>query len=193
MQLIEIIFISFTLSIDAFAVAIATGASLKEISPRQNFRLAWHFGLFQAMMPILGWYAGTFIHGWIEAYDHWAAFILLVLVAQGMLRNAFKEKKDENIRKDPTRGLTLIMLSIATSIDALAIGLSLAMLKVSIWFPALIIGIVTGLITAAGMRLGKYIGGINTFGRYAEGTGGIILLFIGFRILYEHGVFTIPY
>jgi putative Mn2+ efflux pump MntP len=186
-QLLNISAIAVALAMDAFAVAIAAGVMLKKISFRQNFRLAWHFGLFQAMMPVLGWSAGLSIRGWIEAYDHWVAFGLLAFVAQGMLRAAFKKEKVEDVRKDPTRGLTMVMLSIATSIDALAVGLSLSMISVSIWTPALIIGLVAGAFTTAGMHLGKKIGSAPSMSRYAEAFGGVVLLLIGFNILREHG------
>jgi putative Mn2+ efflux pump MntP len=186
-QLFNISAIAVALAMDAFAVAIAAGVMLKKISFRQNFRLAWHFGLFQAIMPVLGWSAGLSIRGWIEAYDHWVAFGLLAFVAQGMLRAAFKKEKVEDERKDPTRGLTMVMLSIATSIDALAVGLSLSMISVSIWTPALIIGLVAGAFTTAGMHLGKKIGSAPRMSHYAEALGGIVLLLIGFNILREHG------
>ena len=187
MQLFNISAIAVALAMDAFAVAIAAGVMLKQISFRQNFRLAWHFGLFQAMMPVLGWSAGFYIRDWIEAYDHWIAFGLLAFVAQGMLRAAFKKEKVADERKDPTRGLTMVMLSIATSIDALAVGLSLSMISVSIWTPALIIGLVAGAFTTAGMHLGKKIGSAPRMSHYAEAFGGIVLLLIGFNILREHG------
>ena len=187
MQLLNISAIAVALAMDAFAVAIAAGVMLKKISFRQNFRLAWHFGLFQAMMPVLGWSAGLSIRDWIADYDHWVAFGLLAFVAQGMLRAAFKKETNENARKDPTRGLTMVMLSVATSIDALAVGLSLSMISVSIWTPALIIGLVAGAFTTAGMHLGKRIGSAPRMSRYAEALGGIVLLAIGFNILREHG------
>lgn len=188
MQLFNITAIAVALAMDAFAVSIAAGVTLKQISFRQNFRLAWHFGLFQAMMPVLGWSAGLYIRAWIENYDHWVAFILLVFVAQGMLRAAFEKEKIEEKRKDPTRGITLIMLSIATSIDALAVGLSLSMLEISIWTPAIIIGLVAGAFTTVGIHLGKKIGTAKLLGRYAEIAGGCVLLLIGINILREHGV-----
>lgn len=187
MQLLTISAIAVALAMDAFAVAIATGVMLKKVSFRQNFRLAWHFGLFQAMMPVLGWSAGLSIRSWIENYAHWAAFGLLAFVAQGMLRAAFKKQEGENERKDPTRGLTMVMLSVATSIDALAVGLSLSMISVSIWTPALIIGLVAGAFTTAGMHLGKKIGSATRMSRYAEALGGVVLLLIGLNILREHG------
>ena len=187
MQLFNISAIAVALAMDAFAVAIATGVALQQISFRQNFRLAWHFGLFQAMMPVLGWSAGIYIREWIENYAHWVAFALLVFVAQGMLRESFKKEKIEEKRKDPTRGVTLVMLSIATSIDALAVGFSLSMIKVSIWTPALIIGLVAGAFATVGMHLGKKISTATHLSRYAEAIGGGVLLLIGFNILREHG------
>jgi putative Mn2+ efflux pump MntP len=185
-QLLNITAIAVALAMDAFAVAIAAGVMLKKISFRQNFRLAWHFGLFQAIMPVLGWSAGLSIRGWIADFDHWVAFGLLAFVAQGMLRAAFKKETGTDERKDPTRGLTMVMLSVATSIDALAVGLSLSMISVSIWTPALIIGLVAGAFTTAGMHLGKKIGSAPRMSRYAEALGGVVLLLIGFNILREH-------
>ncbi|MBW2193619.1 MAG: manganese efflux pump [Deltaproteobacteria bacterium] len=173
---------------DAFAVAIAAGVTLKKISFRQHFRLAWHFGFFQAMMPVLGWWAGLYVRGWVEDFDHWVAFGLLAFVAQGMLRAAFEKEKPEEDRKDPTKGVTMVMLSVATSIDALAVGLSLSMIDVSIWMPAIIIGIVAAAFTTVGMHVGKGIGSATRLSHYAEGIGGCVLLLIGLNILREHGI-----
>jgi putative Mn2+ efflux pump MntP len=182
------LFLAIALAMDAFAVSIAAGVALKSASPRQTFRLAWHFGLFQAMMPVIGWSAGLTVRSRIEAYDHWVAFALLVFVAQGMLRSAFKGEQARADTKDPTKGMTMVMLSVATSIDALAVGLSLSMINVSIWTPALIIGLVAGVFTTAGMHLGKVIGSMTQLSRWAETTGGLVLLAIGVNILREHGV-----
>ena len=187
MQFFNISAIAVALAMDASAVAIAAGVTLKQVSFRQNFRLAWHFGFFQAMMPVLGWGAGLYIRTWIENYDHWVAFGLLAFVAQGMLRAAFEKEKNEEEQKDPTRGMTMVMLSVATSIDALAVGLSLSMIKISIWTPAVIIGLVAGGFTTVGMHLGKKIGTATYLSRYAEVVGGGVLLLIGFNILREHG------
>ena len=186
MELINTLFLAVALAMDAFAVSIATGVSLKSDSPRQTFRLAWHFGLFQAMMPVIGWGAGLTVRSRIEAYDHWVAFALLAFVAQGMLRSAFKGEAAEADAKDPTKGMTMVMLSVATSIDALAVGLSLSMINVSIWTPALIIGLVAGAFTTLGMHLGKMIGSMDQLSRWAETTGGAVLLAIGVNILREH-------
>lgn len=187
MELIHTLGLAVALAMDAFAVAVAAGVTLKSVSPRQTFRLAWHFGLFQAMMPVVGWSAGLTVRSHIEAYAHWAAFALLVFVAQGMLRSAFRGEKNEATAKDPTRGMTLVVLSVATSIDALAVGLSLSMINISIWTPALVIGLVAGAFTTAGMHLGKMIGSVAKLGRWAEMTGGVVLLAIGLNILWDHG------
>ncbi|MBR9985823.1 MAG: manganese efflux pump [Desulfosarcina sp.] len=183
--------LAVALAMDAFAVSIASGVSLRTVSARQTFRLAWHFGLFQAMMPVIGWSAGLTVRSRIEAYDHWVAFALLVFVAQGMLRSAFKKESVGADAKDPTKGMTMVMLSVATSIDALAVGLSLSMINVSIWTPALIIGLVAGVFTTVGMHLGKVIGSMAQLSRWAEMTGGIVLLGIGVNILREHGALAI--
>ncbi|MCB2146058.1 MAG: manganese efflux pump MntP family protein [Deltaproteobacteria bacterium] len=185
--MINTLALAVALAMDAFAVSIASGVSLRTVSARQTFRLAWHFGLFQAMMPIIGWGAGFTVRSRIEAYDHWVAFALLAFVAQGMLRSAFKGGPAEADAKDPTKGMTMVMLSVATSIDALAVGLSLSMINVSIWTPALIIGLVAGAFTTVGMHLGKAIGSMAQLSRWAEMTGGVVLLAIGINILREHG------
>lgn len=191
MELINTLALAVALAMDAFAVSIAAGVTLKAVSLRQNFRLAWHFGLFQAMMPVIGWSAGLTVRSRIEAYDHWVAFGLLAFVAQGMLRSAFRDDHDEEASKDPTKGMTMVMLSVATSIDALAVGLSLSMINVSIWTPALIIGLVAGAFTTVGMHLGKAIGSMAQLSRWAELTGGIVLLAIGVNILREHGALNL--
>lgn len=186
MDLLNIIALAIALAMDAFAVAIATGVRLKRVSLRQFFRLAWHFGLFQAMMPVMGWAAGLTVRARIERYDHWIAFGLLAFVGINMIREAFKMEEDARQKQDPTRGLTLVMLSVATSIDALAVGLTISMLQVSIWFPALVIGLVAGVFTVVGLQLGKSVGSAERLSPIAEVLGGIVLLGIGLKILIEH-------
>ncbi len=187
---LQILAIAVALAMDALAVALAAGVALKQISARQYFRLVWHFGLFQAMMPVIGWSAGFHVRQWIEAYDHWAAFGLLAFVAQGMLRSAWKGEHPGDNARDPTRGATLVMLSIATSIDALAVGLSLSVIDVSIWLPAAVIGVTAAAFTYAGMTVGRKIGGTGSVGRWAEALGGCILLAIGLNVLHEHGALS---
>lgn len=186
-QLINITAIAVALAMDAFAVSIAAGVSLKRVSFRQTFRLSWHFGLFQALMPVVGWSAGLSIYKYFESYGHWVAFGLLSFVGLNMIREAFKHDKGKGQKKDPTKGMMLVMLSVATSIDALAVGFSISMLNVSIWKPALIIGMVAGIFTIIGLQIGKSIGSVARLSLYAEIGGAIVLLAIGLNILHEHG------
>ena len=190
MEFIKILAIAVALAMDAFAVSIATGVTLKNVDSRQMFRLSWHFGLFQALMPIIGWSAGLSIRSYIEHFDHWIAFGLLAFVGVHMIKDAFQDGKVERPIKDYTKGITLVMLSVATSIDALAVGFGLSLLKISIWMPALIIGIVAGTFTLIGMRIGERIGGAKRLSLYAETIGGVVLISIGLNILYDHGVFS---
>jgi putative Mn2+ efflux pump MntP len=175
------------LAMDAFAVAIATGVTLKTVSFRQIFRLSWHFGLFQALMPVIGWSAGLTIQELIQAWDHWVAFGLLLLVGTNMLREAWGHEENECAYRDPTRGLSLVMLSLATSIDALAVGLSLAVVQVSIVTPCLIIGLVACTFTIVGIYMGQRLAHACRISRYAEMLGGLVLILIGINILREHG------
>ena len=181
------------LAMDAFAVAIATGVSLKQVSVRQTFRLSWHFGLFQALMPVIGWGLGTSIQTYVAAYAHWVAFIMLALVGSNMLKEAILADEDEDetkSKKDATKGMTMVMLSVATSIDALAVGLSMSMLQVSIAYPAMIIGIVAGIFTIVGLHLGKRVSRLTWLSTWAEILGGLVLWMIGLNILREKGVFS---
>ncbi len=184
--------IAVALAMDAFAVAIGTGAALKTVSNRQTFRLAWHFGLFQALMPVIGWFLGWHVKTVIEAYDHWIAFGLLAFVGGRMIWESFRGDPETPTR-DPTRGATLVMLSVATSIDALAVGLSMAVLRVSVWVPAAVIGVVAAAFTAAGLHIGRWVGGARSWSRLAEVGGGLILIGIGVKILVEHHAFEVPW
>jgi len=177
------------LAMDALTVAVATGFALKTVSLRQTFRLAWHFGLFQALMPIAGWGLGVSVYAFVRAVDHWAAFALLSLVGGRMIYGTLRRSNGRTVRKDPTRGGSLVMLAVATSIDAFAVGFSLSMLQASIWLPAAIIGITAFIFTAAGMHIGRFAGGSSRVERYAEAAGGVVLIGIGIAILREHGVF----
>lgn len=191
MSSLEMLAIAVALAMDAFAVAIATGVQLKEVSHRQTFRLAFHFGLFQALMPLAGWALGLTVRSYIEDWDHWIAFSLLAFIGVRMLQEALSGDDDEAEadRCDPTRGLSLIMLSVATSIDALAVGLSMSLLGLSIWVPAAVIGVVCLLFTGAGLHLGRLLAHASRLGHKAEILGGLVLIGIGVRILHEHGVF----
>jgi len=183
MNFFEVLLIALSMAMDAFAVCIGAGTTGQAEGPRPTFRLAFHFGLFQFLLPVIGWFAGTTIERYIAAYDHWIAFVLLGFVGVRMLRSGFDPNGEEN-PADPSRGWTLIMLSIAVSIDALAIGLSLALIGVDIWYPGVVIGVVTGLVSGLGLRLGGRLG--EKFGKRMEIVGGLVLIGIGIRIVVMH-------
>lgn len=187
MDFLTLFGIALALAMDAFAVALAAGGVLNPLTRRHLFRLGFHFGLFQALMPIAGWLAGMTVQKWIAAYDHWIAFGLLAFVGGRMIHEAFEEDEEKE-STDPTRGLTMVMLSVATSIDALAVGLTLAMLGVSIWIPSVVIGLVAGVLTVAGMLLGRRLG--HDWGQRVEVLGGLVLCGIGLKILLEHTLFA---
>ena len=178
---------------DAFAVAIASSVSLGRVSGRQTFRLAFHFGFFQAMMPVLGWvgvvravgrFAGRGGAGDIGSCGRWVAFGLLAVIGGKAVMGALQEEDEDVPKADPTRGLMLVTLSVATSLDALAVGLSFAMLKIRIWWPAVIIGLVAGAFTTVGMQIGSRLGA--RFGRRMEVAGGLVLSGIGLKIVADH-------
>ncbi len=190
MSLYTLLGIAIGLAMDAFAVSVATSIKLRKVSPRQIFRFAWHFGLFQALMPVLGWGLGHSMLRWIESWDHWIAFILLSIVGGKAIYEALQSEEMETAdkQKDPTRGMSLLILSIATSIDAMAVGLSFAVLQVSLLSAVCTIGIVTAILTTIGMKFGAHLG--NRFGQRVEILGGLILIGIGTRILLEHTLFA---
>ncbi len=190
MDFSTILLIAIALAVDAFAVAMATGAVLPRVGFRHTFRLAWHFGLFQAGMNVLGWIAGLTVQGYIERVDHWLAFGLLAFVGGRMVVEALGSGDEERKVADPTRGKTMLLLSVATSIDALAVGLSFSLLDLSIWLPAVIIGVVATILTAVGIHLGHFVGSKSRLGPASEVVGGIVLIGIGVNILREHGVFS---
>jgi putative Mn2+ efflux pump MntP len=185
MNFLIVLGIALALAMDAFAVSLGTGLSLSPATGRQTLRLAFHFGLFQFLMPIAGWAAGESFVKYIARYDHWLAFALLLGVGGRMIFGSFQPEKPSGVhRPDPTQGFSLIVLSVATSLDALVVGLSLAALRAPILYPAIIIGIVAFGLTAAGMRLGPALG--KVIGRRAELLGGLILILIGIKILIDH-------
>jgi putative Mn2+ efflux pump MntP len=180
---IEIIIIALGLALDASAVSLVAAASGFANDSRSIFRLAFHFGLFQFLMPVMGWLLGVSFVSYFSAVDHWIAFGLLSFVGGRMCLSGLNPDL-ESYSNDPSRGFTLVMLSVATSIDALAIGLSLAMLEVNIWYPSVIIGIVTAILSFFSIMIGKKIGA--RIGKRMEIVGGIILIVIGIRILATH-------
>ncbi len=183
MNPIHVLGIAFGLAMDAFAVAVAASVAREKLDKRCVFRLSFHFGLFQFFMPILGWAAGLTVEGLVKTWDHWAAFVLLSAIGGKMLYESTRGAETA-FRGDPTRGLSLVILSVATSIDALAVGFSFAMLGADVWYPAAVIGGVAFLMTALGMVLGSKLGA--RFGKKSEAAGGLVLIAIGAKILAEH-------
>jgi manganese efflux pump family protein len=184
MPFITLLAIAVALAMDAFAVALATGICLRQARASQVLRMAGAFGLFQAAMPVAGWALGLTIRSFVEAYSGWAAFGLLALVGGKMVWEGLKgEDQDENCApKDPTKGLQLVFLAVATSIDALAVGLSFSVLGEPIWFPAQVIGVVCFIVTIVGMKIGCMVQHVTMVSRYAEVLGGLTLVGIGLKI-----------
>lgn len=183
MSLLTIFLLAVGLGVDAFSVAIGIGASNNKKSWAPVLRLSLAFGLFQFVMPLIGWLAGSTVVDRIQSFDHWIAFALLVLVGGKMIWEGFEKESDEQ-KTDQTRGWPLFLLSIATSIDALAVGFSFSLLKTALLFPAAIIGVVCFMMTAVGMIFGKGLARI--FGKKVEILGGLVLIAIGMKILIEH-------
>jgi manganese efflux pump family protein len=183
MPLVEIVVIAVGLAMDAFAVSLAAGAGRHVRHLRPALRLAFHLGLFQFLMPIVGWYLGATLAPAVAAFDHWVAFTLLCFVGGKMMCGSLS-RGDAPSTADPSRGITLVSLSVATSIDALAVGISLAVLDVSIWYPSAVIGVITACLSALGIALGSRAGA--RLGRRTELIGGVLLVLIGLRILAEH-------
>ena len=182
MPFITIFLIALSMAMDAFAVSVASGVKIGP-GPRPIFRIAFHFGLFQALLPVVGWFFGNTIEPYVKGFDHWVAFGLLAFVGIRMLRSGFS-KDEEETPKDPSRGLTMVMLSVAVSIDALAVGLSLGLLGITIWTPALVIGVVTSALSLIGLRVGNDFG--EKYGKPVEILGGLVLIGIGIRIVLSH-------
>ncbi len=186
---LNILGIAIGLAMDAFAVSIATGLTLDRVTPRHTFRIAFHFGLFQFLMPIIGWFAGRELSQYIVNYDHWIAFVILSFIGGKMFWEASSDDEDKML-KDPTRGWTLITLSVATSLDALAVGVSMALLNVSVWTPSLVIGLVTASLCTLGILFGSKLG--SRWSHWAEILGGAALVCIGLKILLDHLLYASP-
>lgn len=183
MPLLEILLIAVGLAMDAFAVSLGIGTTRWSHGPRPLFRLSFHFGLFQCLMPIAGWAAGSSVAPLLASVDHWIALALLCFVGGRMIRSAIRPG-ETRYEIDPSRGWTLIMLSVATSIDAFAVGLTLAMLEVGILYPSVVIGVVTASLSLLGLVVGHRLG--LRFGRVMEALGGLVLIAIGVRIVVTH-------
>lgn len=180
MHLFDIVGMAIGLAMDASAVSMAAAACGFAQNRRAVFRLAFHFGLFQFIMPVAGWFLGTGFVSYVRAVDHWIAFGLLAFVGARMVREGFADS-EECLHKDPSKGMTMVMLSFATSIDALAIGLGLAVMGVNIWYPSVLIGIITCAMSLGAIHIGKRVG--TAIGSRMEIIGGIILIGLGLKIL----------
>jgi putative Mn2+ efflux pump MntP len=181
---ISLLLISLGLSADCFAVAVSGSIALKRVFPLQVVRLALAFGFAQAVMPLLGWLAGRTVVDIISTYDHWVAFALLAGVGGKMLWEAFHAEEGQTSNTDITRGIMLLTLAVATSIDSLAVGLSFAFLEVNIALASVTIGLVAFIVTAVSFLIGMKLGSIME--KRAEMIGGLVLIAIGIRIVLEH-------
>jgi putative Mn2+ efflux pump MntP len=183
----EFLFTSFLIGIglamDSFAVSLGVGTGQSLMPRRSKLRLALYFGVFQTLMTALGWLAGHTIINIISAYDHWVAFGLLLFVGVRMIRAGFHPEQ-ETYQSDPSKGGLLVLLSLATSMDALAVGLSMAVVGTPVIFPALVIGVVTFGLSLVGLFWGCQLG--ERFGKRMEIVGGLILIAIGLRVLWTH-------
>ncbi len=180
MQFYEIVILAIGLAMDAFAVSICKGLSLGKIKLRHSVKAGIWFGGFQGLMPLVGYLFASIFVGYIDQFDHWIAFVLLFLIGGNMIREVFAEEEKQN----SDMGIkTMLLLAIATSIDALAVGVTFAFLEVNIVAAVLTIGIITFIFSAAGIKLGSLFG--SKYQKKAEFVGGIILILIGLKILLE--------
>jgi putative Mn2+ efflux pump MntP len=181
MPFFEILLISLSMAMDAFAVCLAAGTLEKIRGPRPLFRLSFHFGLFQFIMPVIGWLLGRTIQPFIRDYADWIAFGLLASVGVHMI---YTSLHNDNTKRsnDLSRGWTMVLLSIAVSLDSLVVGVSLGILGVFVWYPAILIGVVTGILSLVGLRIGRIVG--RRLGKPVEVIGGLMLIGIGLKVLF---------
>ncbi|MCQ2523591.1 MAG: manganese efflux pump MntP family protein [Lachnospiraceae bacterium] len=182
MALWELFLIAVGLSMDAFAVSICKGLSVSKLKPKHMLITGLYFGGFQALMPFIGWLLGIKFQSLIESVDHWIAFVLLGLIGANMIREALGD--DDDKQNDLFTFKAMLPLAIATSIDALAIGVAFAFLNVQIGWAVLFIGIITFTLSAIGVKIGNLFG--SKFEKPAEIVGGIVLILLGVKILLEH-------
>lgn len=184
MSLREMVVLAFALSMDAFAVALCKGACLSEQKDKgESLAIAASFGFFQALMSLIGWFVGSRFRAYIESVDHYIAFGLLLFIGGKLVYEAWKNR-DEELVCTPLHFMELMLLSIATSIDALAAGVAMAVLDLNIWLAILLIGVITLVMSFIGFKTGKKFGA--RFQSKAQLIGGIALIFIGIKILVEH-------
>lgn len=181
----ELLLLAVGLSMDAFAVSVCKGLSVKKASVKNSLACGVWFGGFQALMPLIGYFLGILFAEAIQAIDHWIAFGLLAIIGINMLREAFSKEEEDDGSGADFSVKTMFVMAVATSIDALAVGISLAMAgNVNIWTAILLIGVTTFLLSAIGVKVGNVFG--SRFEKKAEAAGGIILILLGLNILLEH-------
>jgi manganese efflux pump family protein len=183
MKLFEIILIAIGLSMDAFAVSITLGLSVEKPRAREIITPGVFFGVFQALMPIIGYFAGTYFAEKMQKFEHWVAFVLLGIIGGNMIRESLS-KEEEKANENSFQFLKLLVLAIATSIDALAVGVTFAFFKINIFIAAIIIGSITFVISMAGVKIGNIFGA--KYKSKAEFIGGVILVLLGIKIVIEH-------
>ena len=184
MDFLTVFLIGLGLSMDCFAVSITSGVLLKQVPWKLALKMAIFFGGFQALMPIAGWALGTGFQKYVESFDHWVAFFLLAYLGGKMIYEGIKTENAEEPKKNPMNTRVLTGLAIATSIDALAVGISFAFLNISIIAPVISIGVITFLVSIVGIVIGTKFG--QRFNFPVEIFGGLILIAIGVKILVEH-------
>lgn len=182
MEIFELVLLSIGLGMDAFAVSVCKGISMRKMSWKKACIIGLYFGGFQAIMPILGYFFGNSFESFITNIDHWIAFILLLIIGAKMIQEAFQKNRDEYNEDISVK--TMLILSIATSIDALAVGITFAFLKVDLILAVILIGIITFILSVLGTKIGNRFG--DKYKSKAELAGGIILILIGLKILLEH-------
>ncbi len=181
----ELLLLALGLSMDAFAVSVCKGLSMPKATVKAGALCGVWFGGFQALMPLMGFFLGTLFADAIEAFDHWVAFILLALIGANMLKEAFAKKDCEDCRDGDLSFKTMFVMAVATSIDALAVGISLAMAgNVNIFAAVALIGVTTFGLSALGVKIGNLFG--SRYEKKAQIAGGVILIFLGLKILLEH-------
>lgn len=186
MSFVALVFLSLAMSMDAFAVALAKGATFKNPTLWQTLKIALIFALIESITPIIGWAIGSFSKQWIEQWDHWIAFVLLTGIGLKVLLDVFTTSLDdvESTPQPPSSFWLLCITAFGTSIDAMTIGVSFAFLDINIWLAGIMIGSTTLLMTLIGLNLGHRLN--HRFGRYAEASGGIVLIVIACSILLQH-------
>lgn len=182
MGIIELFLVAVGLSMDAFAVSICKGLALKNVRLSHSVKAGLWFGGFQALMPIIGFFCGYWFKDYISAFDHWIAFMLLLLLGAKMIKEALSDEEESTEAAMDVKNM--LLLAIATSIDALAVGITFAFLNVNIWYAVTFIGVITFLFSAVGIKIGSLFG--TKFKTKAEVTGGVILILMGAKILLEH-------